>query len=93
VEQDMLEILLKGHGPLVICPARSLVGMQVAVKLRERLTTGQLLFCSVTDPREKRGRARFADERNALVAGLAADWRFVHVEEGGKVAELRRRLG
>jgi len=92
VEQDMLEILLKGKGPLVICPARSLEAMRIAVKFRPRLEAGTLLFCSVAMPSAARIRADLAEERNRLVAALAAEHIFVHVEPGGRLEKLQQHV-
>lgn len=92
VEKDMLDILIKGKGPIVICPARGLEGMRVPVKLRKRLEGGTLLFCSIADPKEKRITAEIADERNKLVAALAAKCKFIYVDQGGKLEVLSQLL-
>lgn len=92
VEKDMLDILLKGKGPLVICPARGLEGMRIAEKTQERIEKGQLLFCTVADPKEKRITAEIADKRNRLVAALATDRKFVYVETGGNLWFLYNRV-
>ncbi len=92
VEKDMLEILIKGKSPIVICPARRLEGMRVPVKLRKRLEEGTLLFCSIADPKEKRIIAEIAEERNKLVAALAANHIFIHIESGGLLNGLYEKL-
>lgn len=92
LEKDMLEILLKGKGPIVICPARGLEGMRIAEKTQERIEKGQLLFCTVADPKEKRITAEIADKRNRLVAALATDRKFVYVETGGNLWFLYNRV-
>jgi predicted Rossmann fold nucleotide-binding protein DprA/Smf involved in DNA uptake len=92
VEKDMLDIMIKGKGPIVMCPARGLDGMRVPVKLRKRLEEGTLLFCSIADPKEKRITAEIAEERNILVAALAAEWKFVYIEQGGKLELLYQQL-
>ena len=92
VEQDMLDILLKGHGPIVICPARGLEGMRIAAKFRQRLQEGTLLFCSVANPHAPRPESYIAEERNRLVAALASEHIFVHVEPGGRLEGLRSQM-
>jgi predicted Rossmann fold nucleotide-binding protein DprA/Smf involved in DNA uptake len=97
VEQDMLDILLKGHGPIVICPARGLEGMRIAAKFRQRLEEGTLLFCSVANPHAPRPKSYIAEERNRLVAALASEHIFVHVEPGGRLEglfnEIEKKVG
>lgn len=92
VEKDMLGILLKGKGSVVICPARGLEGMRIAEKFQERLRKGQLLFCSVADLKGKRVTAGLAEERNQLVVALAEEWNFAYVERGGRLEGLSRLI-
>ena len=91
VEKDMLEILLKGKGPIVICPARELEGMRMPKVWSQSVQQGQLLLVSMFDQKTHRVTKETAHQRNLLVAGLARERVFVHVESGGeteKVSEL-----
>ncbi|HEY9075032.1 MAG TPA: DNA-processing protein DprA [Anaerolineaceae bacterium] len=91
VEKDMLEILLKGKGPIVICPARGLEGMRMPKVWREGVDQERIIFLSIAPPQEKRITLGLAHQRNLLVAGLARERVFVHAEPGGeteKVSEL-----
>lgn len=92
VEKDMLDILLKGKGPIVICPARGLEGMCLSNLLRDRLAQGQLLYCSIANPNQKRITEETAWQRNLLVAALGTDWKFIHIERGGRLEELSNSL-
>lgn len=92
VEKDMLEILLKGKGPIVICPARGLEGMRITNLFRNRLSQGLLLYCSIANPNQKRITEDTAWQRNHLVAALAIDWKFIHIERGGRLEELSKSL-
>ena len=90
VEKDMLEILLKGKGPVVICPARGLEGMRMSPALREGVDKGRILFISVSSPKEKRITEDLAIERNRVVASLASEHVFVFVEKGGQLSRFER---
>jgi predicted Rossmann fold nucleotide-binding protein DprA/Smf involved in DNA uptake len=92
VEKDMLDILLKGKGPIVICPARGLDGMRIESRFRSRLRAGTLLFCSVAPAQARRVTSELAEERNYLVAALASDWKFIHVEPGGRLEAMKKKL-
>jgi len=92
VEKDMLEILLKGKGPIVICPARGLEEMRITNLFRDRLSQGLLLYCSIANPNQNRITEETAWQRNLLVAALATDWKFIHIERGGRLEELSKSL-
>jgi len=91
VEKDMLDILLKGKGPIVICPARGLEGMRIPRIWSQPIQQGRLLLLSMFDQHIHRVTKETAHQRNLLVAALANERVYVHVEPGGeteKVAEL-----
>lgn len=91
VEKDMLEILLKGKGPIVVCPARGLEGMRLPKAWSQAIRQGRLLLASIFDQRVDRVTKETAQQRNVLVASLVSKRVFVHVAPGGeteKVAEL-----
>ena len=92
VEKDMLEILLKGKGPIVICPARGLEGMRITPALRKGVDHGHILFLSISPPQEKRITQDLAEERNLLVAALAAKWEFVYTDPGGHLEKLKVQI-
>lgn len=91
VEKDMPEIMLKGKGPIVVCPARGLEGMRMPKVWGQAIQQGRLLLVSMFDQRFERVTKETAQGRNLLVAGLARERVFVHFEPGGeteKVSEL-----
>lgn len=89
VEKDMLEILLKGKGPVVICPARGLEGMRMPPTIREGVDQGRILFNSIAPPQKKRITQELAVERNILVASLATESKFVYTEPDGNLEKLK----
>jgi len=88
VEKDMLEILLRGKGPIVICPARGLEGMRMPKVWGQAVQQGRLLLVSMFDQRFERVMKETAQGRNLLVAGLARERVFVHFEPGGETEKL-----
>jgi predicted Rossmann fold nucleotide-binding protein DprA/Smf involved in DNA uptake len=91
VEKDMLEIMLKGKGPIVICPARGLEGMRMPKVWREGVDQGRIIFLSIAPPQEKHITLELAHQRNLLVAAFASMHMLINVDIGGeteKVAEL-----
>ncbi|NLG98946.1 MAG: DNA-binding protein [Chloroflexi bacterium] len=93
VEKDMLEILLKGKGPIVICPARGLEGMRMPKAWRQAAAQGRLVLVSIFDQRTSRVTKETAHQRNLLAAALASEHVFIHVEPGGETEKLAKMVG
>jgi predicted Rossmann fold nucleotide-binding protein DprA/Smf involved in DNA uptake len=87
-EKEMLEVLLRGASPLVICPARGLDGMRIPVAWRQKIEKGQLLVISPFACCIKRTKTEVVIKRNELVACLVEELLIVHADEGGKVESL-----
>lgn len=92
VEKDMLEILLKGKGSIVVCPARGLEGMRLPKVWRQGILQGQLLLVSMFEQRFERVTKETAQQRNLLVAALASECMFIYIEPGGETEKLTVRL-
>lgn len=88
VEKDMLEILLKGKGPIVICPARGLEGMRIPKAWSSAIEQGRLLLVSIFDKRISRVTKESAHQRNLLVFALASERVFIHIQPGGETEKL-----
>jgi predicted Rossmann fold nucleotide-binding protein DprA/Smf involved in DNA uptake len=71
VEAECLSVLLRGTGPLIICPARSLDTMSVPARHQGRLDAGSLLYLSSERPACRRPTLQVAMRRNDLLVGLA----------------------
>lgn len=72
VEKDMLDILLKGKGPVVICPTRELEGRRIPLAFREGIDHQRILIISIAPPQKKRITLELAYQRNLLVTALQA---------------------
>ena len=93
VGKDMLEILLKGKGPVVICPARGLEGMRIPKAWIRTIEQGRLLLASILDQQVNRVTKETAYQRNVLVAALASKRVFIHVELSGETEKMAMRFG
>ena len=92
MERECLRLLLRGGQPVVICPARSLENMRLPAAWRPALAAGSLLALSPFPGRRRRATAATAEQRNDLVAALAARVFIAHAAPGGKTEALARRL-
>ncbi len=54
MEQECLNILLKGKQPVIICPARNIAGMRIKPEYTKPLDEGRLLILSPFSEKEKR---------------------------------------
>lgn len=63
VEKECLNVLLKGMQPMLICPARSLEGMQVPVAWRAPLRQGRLPLLPPFKKKHGRATAVLAQKR------------------------------
>jgi predicted Rossmann fold nucleotide-binding protein DprA/Smf involved in DNA uptake len=88
VEKEMLEVLLRGPSPIIICPARGLEGMRIPAAWRPKLANGLLLVISPFPAYIKRPRPETVLKRNQLVAQLASELLIVHADPGGKVEKV-----
>ena len=87
-EKEMFTVLLRGHNPIVICPARGLDGMRIPQVWREPIRTGRLLVISPFSTVIKRPTASMAVQRNLFVASLAHEVLIIHAELGSKIQQL-----
>lgn len=89
LEREVLAILLKGTGRIIIAPARSLVTMRPPRDWLTALTENRLLIVSpfTNTPRDSRATAT---KRNQFVVQIADQIVFGYISNGGKVEKLRR---
>lgn len=92
VERDCLRILLRGQGPVVVCPARSLP-KRVPSEWEPALAAGRMLLLTPFGHEHRRISAALAARRNDLVAALADELWFAHITPGGRMEQLARRFG
>ena len=71
MEQEVLNILLKGNQPIIICPARSIKNMRIPALWKPALEQNRLLIISPFAKGNKRMTQKNAIVRNKFVAKLA----------------------
>jgi predicted Rossmann fold nucleotide-binding protein DprA/Smf involved in DNA uptake len=92
IERDCLRILLRGTQPVVICPARSIDRMRVAMGWRDAIREGRLLFVSPFSAKQNRITAALAAQRNEFVAALARAVLVVYANPAGQIESLARKV-
>jgi predicted Rossmann fold nucleotide-binding protein DprA/Smf involved in DNA uptake len=92
MEKECLDLLLRGHQPVVVCPARSLAGMRIPAAWRPAIADGRLLLVSPFDAHHRRVTADLADHRNAMVAALSTAILVMHAAPNGKIDRLARAV-
>ena len=88
VEKDMLDILLKGKGPIVVCPARGLEGMRISSVCQKRIAQENLLILSIIPPNLDRITRQTALQRNRLVISLAKQVHVIYASPQGEIEKL-----
>ena len=92
VEKDCLRILLRGKQPIIICPARSLVGIRLPTEWKQGLEQKRLLLLSASSENLRRPTKHVAQQRNELVVALADEVFIAHKAPGGQMARLSQRI-
>jgi len=91
VEQECLRILLRGTQPIILCPPRAMP-RRISPEWRTPLAEGRMLILSGFAAAEKRITAELATRRNSLVAALADEVCFAHINPGGQTEPLTHFL-
>lgn len=92
LEQECLKVLLNGSCGLIVCPARSLIGMRIPSGYRPLLEAGRLLLISQFGENHKRKTRESAEERNRLVAAVSDVVVVPHAVPGGKTELLCQEI-
>ena len=88
MEKECLDLLLRGHQPVAICPARSIEGMRLPTAWRQPLAEDRLLVVCPFEEHHRRPTARLAEKRNRFVAALADELFVAHAAAGSKTEQL-----
>jgi len=92
MEKECLTLLLRGEQPIIICPARGLERMRLAVDWKKAMVAGRLLLLSPFPGKARRVTANLARRRNLFVAAMADEACFVHTAPGGNLEKLKARV-
>ncbi len=88
MDKECLDILLRGKGPIVWCPARSIEKMRLGPKYKQAIEAGRLLLLSPFPVGQRRMTEDKALVRNRLVVALAERVFVAYAEPGGKTEAL-----
>jgi predicted Rossmann fold nucleotide-binding protein DprA/Smf involved in DNA uptake len=92
LEQQCLEILLRGKQPVLVAIARGVGPLRLATAQRKALGDGRLTIISPFPEKEKRTTADLARRRNRFVAALADEVVFAFVSPGGSLSRLAEEV-
>lgn len=92
IEKECLRILLRGEQPIILCPARAIVGMRIPAECRTAFDVGRLLLLSSFIALPKRVTRDAALRRNEMVAALADQVFIAHIASGSRTARLADML-
>lgn len=92
VERELLTILLRGRGGVVVCPARSLVGATVKRAWAEPLLSRRLLLVTQLDGDLRRPTAALAMRRNRMAAAMSSRVILLHATPGGQLWRLAAEI-
>ena len=92
LEQQCLDILLRGKQPIVMVLARGLGTLRLPAAQRKALGDGRLTIVSPFPATDKRVTVDLARQRNRFAAALADEVVFAFVSPGGSLASLRDEL-
>lgn len=92
MEHDCLQILLRGHQPVVVVMARALHGMRINPALHAAYRDRRLLLLSPFGPGTRRVTAALATERNLFTAAIATKILVAHAAPASRTAALVSKL-
>lgn len=92
MDKECFDILLRGRGPIVWCPARSIETMRLKRTYRDAVDAGRLLVVSPFAAKRRRISKGLALERNRFVAQLATRIFVAYASPGGNIEALCREL-
>lgn len=92
MDKECFDVLLRGKGPIVWCPARSIESMRLKPVYKNAIEAGRLLVLSPFPVKQSRISAERAEARNSLVAALAERVFVAYADPGGKTEQLCREV-
>ena len=92
VEQELLNLLLDRHHPVIVCPARSISRMRVPAEYKTAISEDRMLILSPFKDNQNRMTAKNAEIRNQFVASIADKILIAHAEPGGKLELLKEMV-
>jgi hypothetical protein len=88
MEQECLNILLKGKHSIILCPARSIENMRIKKAFKKPIEEGRFLILSPFNNNHNRISSVLADKRNHFAASVANKIIIPYAAPGGKTESL-----
>lgn len=88
MEQQCLDILLRGKQPVIMALARDLGSLRLPVNQRRAFEDGRLTIISPFADTKTRTTKETAQLRNRFIAALAEEVVFAYITPGGNLAQL-----
>lgn len=92
MEKECLSLLLRGAQPIIVCPARSIEGMQLPASWQNPLAEARLLILSPFAEKHRRVTAEMSETRNLFVAAIAEQILVAHAAPDSKTERFFREL-
>jgi len=92
LERQCLEVLLRRHIPVIMCPIRNLERMRLPPEWRLALAGERLLILSLFPARLRRSTRELAFQRNRFVAALADRVLIPYASAGGNTERFAREV-
>jgi|SRR5665213_1714211 len=92
LEQQCLDILLRGKQPVIMALARGLGTLRLPTPQRKALDDGRLTIISQFPESETRTTKETAHQRNRFIAALADEVVFAYIAPGGSLSLLSREV-
>jgi hypothetical protein len=92
MEEECLDLLLRGSQPVVVCPARSIERMRVPAAWKKPIDQGRLLVLSPFPFQHSRPTVPLAAKRNGLVAEIARTVFVAHAAPKSKTDAFCRQV-
>lgn len=92
LEQQCLDILLRGKQPVVMALARGIGALRLPAAQKKALDDGRLTIVSPFAATEKRVSADLARQRNRFVAALADEVVLAFITPGGSLSRLAEEI-
>lgn len=88
LEQECLQVLLRGEQPVIACPARSIQSMRPLQPWKQPYQNDRLLVLSPFPEGKKRMNTTLAKQRNQLVVAMAKEMLIIHASASSKIVSL-----
>ena len=90
IEKNVLDFLITGMLPIIICPARGIGAMRLPKTWKAGITAGRLLILSPFDGTQRRVTAALVRERNLFIASVAHRIFIAYAHPGSITESLAR---